>query len=58
MISRILSTERIIPSFFINLLGLQVIRYLIFQIFYNLKFLIRNKRREDILSIKKGAFIK
>ena len=58
MISRILSTERIIPNFFINLLGLQVIRYLVFQIFYNLKFLIRNKRREDILTIKKRGFYK
>ena len=58
MIRRILSTERIIPNFFVNLLGLQVVRYLIFQIFYNLKFLINNKEREDVSSIKKKGFYK
>jgi len=55
--NKIFSIERIIPSFFLNIFGLQVFRYVAAKVIYNLKYFnsIKNIAAEEVK--KKGYFL-
>tara|TARA_B110000977_G_scaffold201301_1_gene295234 strand:- start:1223 stop:2086 length:864 start_codon:yes stop_codon:yes gene_type:complete len=57
MISRIISTERIIPNLIVNLFGLQSARYIFAHLIYNLKFIIK-KKSENSFFVKKNGYYK